>query len=157
MNMEVSIYSLRRSHLEHILELQLEFEQYLQSLSSEKRPDFDIEKKRSMFLENAFGKRKSFSGYIAKTWDEIIGYVLYHSGFDPDEMQGKVIYVIDLFVSEKARGQWVGRTLISKLQSHPDSLGLYFSVWKKNTSAIEFYESLGADWCEDVPYMKLMK
>lgn len=34
---------------------------------------------------------------------EIVGYALYHYGFDPDEMQGKVIYLIDLFVSEKAR------------------------------------------------------
>ncbi len=103
--MEVSIDSLRRSHLDSILTLQLEFEYYLNSLSSEKRPNFDIEKKRKLLLENAFGKKKNFSGYVARIENEIVGYVLYHYGFDPDEMQGKVIYVIDLFVSEKARGQ----------------------------------------------------
>ena len=103
--MEVRIYSLRRSHLDGILELQLEFEQCLQSLSSEKRSDFDIEKKRKILLENAFGKKKNFSGYVAKIDSKIVGYILYHSGFDPDEMRGKIIYVIDLFVSEKARGQ----------------------------------------------------
>lgn len=151
------IIPLRRSHLESILALQLEFEDYLQSLSSEKRPDFDIEKKRNMLLENAFGKKKNFSGYIARIENEIVGYVFYHYGFDPDEMQGKILYVIDLFVSEKAHGQWVGRTLISKLQSHPDSLGLYFAVWTKNTFAIEFYKKLGARLCDDVPFMKLMK
>ena len=71
MNMEVKIASLRRSHLESILGLQLEFEQYLQSLSSGKRPDFDIEKKRNTLLEHAFGKKKNFSGYVAKIDGEI--------------------------------------------------------------------------------------
>lgn len=151
------ILPLRRSHLEPILTLQLEFEDYLQSISSGKRENFDIEKKRKLLLENAFGKKKNFSGYVARIENEIVGYVFYHSWFDPDEMQGKVIYVIDLFVSEKARGQWAGRALIQKLQSHPDSLGLYFWVWTKNTPAIEFYKKLGARLCDDVPFMKLMK
>jgi GNAT superfamily N-acetyltransferase len=30
-------------------------------------------------------------------------------------MGWNIIYVIDLFVSEKIRGQWVGRALIEKL------------------------------------------
>ena len=153
----MKIIELRMSHIAGVLFLSQEFENYLQSLSSKDRESFDIEKKRKMLLENALGKKKKFSGYVAKIDNEIVGYVFYHYGFDPDEMQWKVIYVIDLFVSEKVRGQWVGRALIQKIQFHEDSLGLYFGVWKKNKWAIDFYKKLGADWIENVPFMKLMK
>ncbi len=153
----MKILRLHPSHIEWILIMNLEFEGYLQSLSSWPREEFDIEKKRQQILEHAFWKKKSYSGYVAKIRTEIVGYAFYHYGFDPDEMQWKVIHLIDLFVSERARGKWVGRALVEKLQSHEDSTGLYFAVWKKNIWAIEFYKKLGAHWIDDVPFMKFMK
>lgn len=153
----IQILPLRKSHIDSIIELNVEFDTYLSSLSNTKTNVLDVKKKRIQILENAFGKRKIFSGYVAKVSWEIVGFTFYHYGFDPDEMEGKVIYMFELFVSEKARGKWVWKALIEKLQSHEDSLGLYFAVWKKNPYAIEFYQKLGANWVEDVPFMKLMK
>ncbi|MBP9779506.1 GNAT family N-acetyltransferase [Candidatus Gracilibacteria bacterium] len=153
----MQILHLRSSHIEGILALNLEFERYLDALSSSPRETFDVEKKREQLLKHAFGNKKSYSGYVAKIEKEIVGYAFYHSGFDPDEMQGKIIHLIDFFVSEKARRKGVGRALIEKLQSHEDSLGLYFGVWKKNIGAVEFYKKIGADWIDDVPFMKLLK
>jgi GNAT superfamily N-acetyltransferase len=153
----MKILSLRKSHINSVIELNIEFEDYLQSLSSWPRELFDIEKKRQQLLEHAFWKKRSYFGYVAKIDNEIVGYALYHYGFDPDELQGKVIYLIDLFISELARGHWVWKALVEKLQSHEDSIGLYFWVWRKNLGAIEFYKKMGADWIEDVPFMKLMK
>ncbi len=151
------IIPLRKSHINSIIELNIEFESYLNSLSRSNRDTFDGEKKRAQILEYAFWNKKLFSGYVARIWKKIVGYAFYHSGFDPDEMQGKVIYLIDLYVRGQARGKWVGKALIEKLQDDKDSLGLYFAVWKKNPTAIEFYKRLGADWEEEVPFMKLMK
>lgn len=153
----MQILHFRKAHIDEILFLNQEFEKYLDALSSAPRRPFDINKKRQQLLEHAFWKKKCYSGYIAKIDNEIVWFTFYHYGFDPDEMDGKVIYMIELFVSEKARGKWVGRALIEKLQSHPDSLWIYFWVWKKNLSAIEFYKKLGAEWEEDVPFMKLLK
>ena len=153
----MQILRLHPSHIEWILTLNLEFERYLDTLSSSPRRPFDVEKKRQQFLEHAFWKKKSYSGYVAKIGKEIVGFTLYHYGFDPDEADWRVIYMFDLFVSEWVRGKWVGRALVERLQSHEDSLGIYFWVWKKNLSAIEFYKKIGADWVEDVPFMKLMK
>ena len=153
----MQILHFRKSHIDSILRLNLEFERYLDSLSSSPRRPFDVEKKRKQLLKYAFWKNKSFSGYVAKIENEIVGFTFYHYGFDPDEMQGKVIHLIDFFVSEKARGKWVGRALIEKLQSHEDSIGLYFWVWRKNLGAIEFYKKMWAEWCDDVPFMKLLK
>lgn len=145
------------SHIDRVTELMQEFDEYLQPLSSIERENFDIEKQQAKLMRYWFGEEKSFSWYVAEVDGVIVGYALYHYWFDPDEMQGKVIYLIDFFVSESARGHGVGRALIDKLQSHEDSIGLYFWVWKKNLGAIEFYKKMWADWCEDVPYMKLLK
>lgn len=153
----MQILHLRPSYIEWILALNLEFERYLDALSSSPREPFDIEKRRQQLLKHAFWKKKSYTGYVAKTGKEIVGFAMYHYGFDPDEMEGKVIHLIDFFVCERARRKWVGRALIERLQSHEDSIGLYFWVWKKNIPAIEFYKKMGADWIDDVPFMKLMK
>ena len=153
----IQILYFRPAHIDAVAVLTQEFDVYLQSISNVRREDFDIEKKKENLRKYGFWKQKSFSGYIAKVDDEIIGYALYHYGFDPDEMQWKVIHIVDFFVSERARNKWVGRALIEKLQSHEDSIGLYFGVWKKNNWAIDFYKKMWAQWCEDVPYMKLIK
>jgi GNAT superfamily N-acetyltransferase len=153
----MQILSLSKSHIDGLVQLESEFEDYIQSLSSVERDNFDREAKKQQLLKYAFWKDKIFSGYVAKIWKNIVWYVLYHYGFDPDEMQGKIIYMTNLFVTEKVRWKWVGKALIAKLQSHPDSIGIYFWVWKKNIPTIWFYQKLGADWIEDVPFMKLMK
>ncbi len=145
------------SHIDAVIELMREFNHYLQSLSSIDRDDFDEVKQREKLLRYWFWEEKSFSWYVAAIDNEIVGYALYHYGFDPDEMQWRVIHLIDFFVSERARRKWVWKALIEKLQSHTDSIGLYFWVWRKNLSAIEFYKKMWAEWCEDVPYMKLLK
>lgn len=153
----MNIHQFQPSHIESVLDLSEEFEDYIQSLSDLPREPLDVEKKRKMFHEYVFSESPAFSGYVAEIDNEIVGYAMYHYGFDPDEMQWKVIYLIDLFVSERARGKGIGRALIEELQSHEDSLWLYFWVWKKNLPAIEFYKKMWADWIDDVPFMKLMK
>lgn len=145
------------SHIDAVVELTREFDEYLQSLSNIKREEFDTERQRAKFMKYWFGEEQSFFWYVIKIDDIIAWYALYHYGFDPDEMRWRVIHLIDFYVSEKARRKWVWKALIEKLQSHEDSLGLYFWVWKKNIWAIEFYKKLWAEWCEDVPYMKLIK
>lgn len=153
----MQILALKKQHIDDIVSLASEFEDYIQSLSNVSREPFDTGAKKFQLLQYGFWKQKAFSGYVAKVDNQIVGYALYHYGFDPDDMQGKVIHLIDFFVRENTRGKWVGRALIEKLQSHPDSIGLYFWVWKKNLKAIEFYKKMWADWIDDVPFMKLMK
>jgi hypothetical protein len=62
----IQILPLRKSHIDSIIELNVEFDTYLSSLSNTKTNVLDVKKKRIQILENAFGKRKIFSGYVAK-------------------------------------------------------------------------------------------
>lgn len=152
----MQIISFSEKYIDEVVSLMKEFDNYLTSLGDD-RWDFSFENTKKKILKFAFGNEKSFDGYIAKLDDKIVGYALYHYGFDPDEMQGKVIYLIDFFVSKEARGRGIGKALIQKLQSHSDSLGLYFCVWRKNQQAIEFYQKIGAEFCNSTPYMRLLK
>lgn len=99
----MQILHFRTSHIDAVIELNREFDAYLGKLSSVPRESFDANANKKKLLRYGFGKEKSFSGYVAKVDGEIVGYALYHYGFDPDEMQGKVIHLIDFFVSERAR------------------------------------------------------
>ena len=153
----MQILHFRKSHIDAVVELNREFEQYIADLSSGPRDSFDAHENKQKILRYCFWKEKLLSGYVAKMDGKIVGFVLYQYGIDPDEFRGKIIHMVDLFVTSNYRGKWVGRALMEKLQSHEDSLGLYFAVWKKNLSTIEFYKSIGAAWIDDVPYMKLLK
>lgn len=109
----MQILSFRKSHIDAIVDLSREFDNYLQSLSSEKRDDFDTVGKKETLLKYGFWKEQSFSWYVAEVDGVVVWYALYHYGFDPDEMQGRIIHLVDFFISEKARGKWVGRALIN--------------------------------------------
>ncbi len=102
-----------------------------------------------------FWKEKLFSWYVAKNKGEILWYALYHYWFDPDEMNWKVIHLVDFFVSAKARRMWIGTKLFEKLKSENWIIAIYFWVWLKNEKAIHFYKKIWADWVDDCPYMRM--
>jgi hypothetical protein len=74
----MQILPLNISHIDSILKLNLEFEQYLDNLSSSPRRSFDVEKKRKQLLKHAFSEQKSYDGYIAQINEEAVGFALYH-------------------------------------------------------------------------------
>lgn len=58
----------------------------------------------------------------------------------------KTLYIDDLCVSERFRGQHVGQTIYRFVKDHAKAEGYYnltLNVWGRNTNAIKFYESLG--------------
>ena len=83
----MEINHFRKSHIDAIVELTQEFDEYLCRLSDFPRDPFDTFMTKKKLLRYGFGREKSFSGYVAKLDGKIVGYALYHYGFDPDEMQ----------------------------------------------------------------------
>jgi hypothetical protein len=62
----MNIYKFQPSHIESVLDLSEEFEDYIQSLSDLPREPLDAEKKRKMFHEYVFSESPAFSGYVAE-------------------------------------------------------------------------------------------
>jgi ribosomal protein S18 acetylase RimI-like enzyme len=151
--MKVTIRTITKKDLGDVDRLGREFEEYLQSLTKKKRAPYS----NGRFLKDGFGRNRKFYGLIARNDGRALGYIFYHYGYDPDEMNGPVLYVIDLFVSESARGLGIGSKLmksVAKICKKQGGRDVYFGVWVKNKEAIKFYRKLGADFIKDAPFMK---
>jgi GNAT superfamily N-acetyltransferase len=138
-----------------IARLEMEFVDYLFQLGDRNPTSLNI----NTYLKDGFGPNPAFSGFVAEADNSIIGYILYHPGYDIDR-GGRIYYVFDLFVTGKYRGQGIGRTLMNSVADLCLAEGgneLVWSVFKPNKSAITFYTNLGATSLnrENMIYMHL--
>jgi ribosomal protein S18 acetylase RimI-like enzyme len=130
-----------------------EFAKYLRDLGDKSELNFNA----AIFLRDGFGDAPAFSGLVAENADEILGYLLYHSGYDTD-CATRTLQIIDLYVSKNWRGQGIGKALMEETGSicrHQGGSKLFWSVFAPNKLAIMFYESLGATFTQDLLFMKL--
>jgi GNAT superfamily N-acetyltransferase len=134
-------------------QLAKEFAEYLRSLGDV----VDIQFGAEAYLRDGFGSSPAFSGLVAEHRGEIIGYLLYHPGYDVDYVT-RTIHVVDLYVWEKWRRQGAGRALMEEAARICRRLGgaqLFRSVYAQNKEALAFYRSLGARSTRDLEFMRL--
>jgi len=138
---------------ESIGQLAKEFINYLRSIGDDAEQRFDAK----AYLRDGFGTNPAFSGIVAEQADEILGYLLYHPGYDAD-YAARTLHIVDLYVSEQYRGQGIGRALMEKASEICRTFGgtqLFWAVYEPNESAIRFYEKLGARFTRDLLFMRL--
>jgi GNAT superfamily N-acetyltransferase len=142
----VIIRPIRRSDIAVLVDLHLQFEAFLRILDPKRRHEaagaFANRLKRE-----GFGRNRAFCGYLATSQKRPVGYIFYHYGYDPDEMRGRVVYVIDLYVTNNIRNARIGSRLMEAVASNCRRVGgidIYFGVWDRNKAAIAFYERIGA-------------
>ena len=119
-----------------------EFQVYLSKLGDSTDFNFNAE----AYATEGFGPSPSFSGFVAESAGEVIGYLLYHFGYDTDLAQ-RLVFVIDLYVKGTWRQRGVGRALMQSVTDIGRVHGaksLIWSVYRPNVQAIDFYKSLGA-------------
>lgn len=134
-----------------IARLYSQFVDYLRSLGD----STDFRFSAAIYLREGFGPNPAFAGIVAEVADQVVGYLLYHWGYDTDRAI-RVLHVIDLFVDPGARGQGIGKALMHRAaQLCRDAGGseLFWAVYKPNNLAADFYQRLGAHYVEDLDYM----
>ncbi len=154
---KIYIKPMKRKDVKDVVRLEKEFDEYLARLSKKPRRPFSIKSQTKLVLRDGFGKNRAFQGFIARRRNDALGYVIYHQGYDPDEIRGRVIHVVDLFVTNRARRLGVGSLLMKAVANECQKIGgtdIYFGVWLRNKSAIKFYKKLGADRVKEVPFMR---
>jgi ribosomal protein S18 acetylase RimI-like enzyme len=130
-----------------------QFADYLRSLGD--TTDFKLN--AQAYLRDGFGTNPAFSGLVAEQDDDIVGYLLYHFGYDTDNAM-RILHVVDLYVDERVRRQGVGKDLMSaaaKLSRDAGGMQLFWSVYVNNKMAASFYESLGARYTKDLLFMTI--
>ncbi|MFC1953447.1 GNAT family N-acetyltransferase [Chloroflexota bacterium] len=144
--MKINIRPATPGDAEAIIQLGLEFDDYLRSIGDNNPTSFDA----ATYLKDGFGEDPAFSGLAAETNGEVIGYLLYHPGYNIDR-GGRVLHVIDLFVTDKARSKGIGQALMEEAAEICRKAGgaeLVWEVFLKNKLAMSFYEKLGAKYLQ---------
>src|SRR5882724_2272892 len=80
-----------------------QFANYLRSLGD--TTDFNLSAER--YLRDGFGSRAAFAGLVAEVHGKVIGYLLYHFGYDSDAA-ARTLHIVDLYVDSATRRQGAG-------------------------------------------------
>ena len=115
----------------------------------EKEPDAVIITVDTLVKEG-FGKNPLFTCFVAEVEKEIVGMALVYDRFST--WKGRSIHLEDLIVSEKMRGNGVGKALYSKVIAYAAAQKVKRLEWVVldwNEGAIKFYEKNGARMLKD--------
>jgi ribosomal protein S18 acetylase RimI-like enzyme len=126
---------------------------YLRSLGDKGTFHFDTD----AYLRDGFGEQPAFEGILAELNNKAVGYLLYTFTYDTDRTL-RILYILDLLVDERFRGQGIGRKLMEDAKEIAKARGaseLFWAVYKDNKAAAEFYRRLGAEKAEDIFFMTL--
>lgn len=149
-------YVIRKADLVDVPEiacLAAEFAQYLRGLgdTTEFRLNADA------LERDGFGPEPAFGGVVAEIAGVVVGYLLYHDGYDADAAC-RLLVIADLFVTQAARGRGAGAVLMREARKIAVSRGakrLVWTVYRQNVEALRFYERIGGRYAEDLRLMFL--
>lgn len=130
-----------------------QFASYLRTLGDQ--TDFKLN--AEAYLRDGFGLRPAFEGLVAEDQGHVIGYLLYHFGYDSDGAFSN-LHIADLYVDSQARKKGIGKALMmaaAKIAREAGSREIFWSVYRANDLATAFYERLGARRVTGVFFMTL--
>src|SRR6185295_3919663 len=90
--------------------LAAEFQSYLRDLGDPADFAWDATK----YLRDGFGENAAFEGIVAEVNSSVVGYALYHFGYDTDRGQ-RLVYLVDLYVTERFRRLGIGEKLMQRI------------------------------------------
>ena len=141
--MEITIRKAIQADCHRMMELVKELAVY------EKAPD-EITVQFDHFVESGFGEKPVWWALVAETTHpdgikEVQAFALYYIRYST--WKGQRMYLEDLLVTEKLRGQGIGKRLFDQLieeAKRKKYKGISWQVLDWNEPAINFYKKLGS-------------
>jgi len=99
------------------------------------------------FMESGFGKHPVWWAFVAEVDGKVEGFAMYYIRFST--WKGQRMYLEDLLVTEKMRGQGLGKLLFDRLIEEAKELqfnGIVWQVLEWNEPAINFYKKYQASF-----------
>ena len=97
------------------------------------------------FIDAGFGSQPVWEAFVAEADGIIVGMSLFYIRYST--WKGRRLYLEDLIVTERMRGQGIGKKLFDetlRLSRHRQYAGMYWQVLDWNEPAIKFYQQYGA-------------
>ncbi|WP_375450023.1 GNAT family N-acetyltransferase [uncultured Devosia sp.] len=109
------------------------------------------------FEAMAFAESPACSVLLAELDGRAIGYLVHYWGVWMDDM-APCLHIADLFVHPDAHRHGIGRALMNRATEIARASGavhMFWTVWRENLGAQDFYKRLGAELFEEERLMKL--
>ena len=132
--MDISIRRAEKKDCIRLLELIQELADY------EKAPD-EVTVTLSHFEESGFGANPVWWAFVAEVDGRVEGFALYYIRYST--WKGQRMYLEDILVTEKMRGQKIGNLLFERLVEEAKEKkysGIVWQVLEWNEPAINFYK-----------------
>jgi len=136
--MEINIRSAVKEDCARLLELIRELAEY------EKAPQ-EVTVTMEHFVESGFGKQPVWWALVAEVDGQVEGFAMYYIRYST--WKGQRMYLEDLIVTEKMRGQGLGKKLFDQLiveAKEKQFNGIVWQVLEWNEPAINFYKKYKA-------------
>lgn len=138
--MEIIIRRAEKNDCVRIMELVLELAVY------EKAPD-EVTVTLAHFQESGFGANPVWWAFVAEVDGMVEGFALYYIRYST--WKGQRMYLEDILVTEKMRGNQLGKKLFDQLileAKEKNLLGICWQVLDWNEPAINFYKKYQASF-----------
>jgi len=148
---ECRIREARRGDVASMAALVEEFGRYMRALGDTTELRLDA----ATLERDGFGASPAFQGLVAEVSGEVVGFLLHHPGYDTDAAC-RLMFVVDLYVTESARGRGIGAALMNKARKVAAEGGANQMVWTvdhRNALGRRFYEGIGARYAEGLDLM----
>lgn len=112
----------------------------------EKAPD-EVTVSLQHFIDSGFGPNPVWWAYVAEADGTVEGFALYYIRYST--WKGQRMYLEDILVTEKMRGQGLGKLLFDKLidiAKEKKYSGMVWQVLDWNEPAINFYKKYNASF-----------
>ena len=106
---------------------------YIKKTFNKKRINSEIKNKSSIFL-------------VVSSNDSVIGYIKLRSNKKPKGLNKKAIEIERMYLVKEFIGRGIGKIIMKKclnIARDKNYETLWLGVWKRNTSAINFYKKFG--------------
>ncbi len=136
--MEINIRRAVKEDCVRLLELIRELAEY------EKAPQ-EVTVTMEHFVESGFGKQPVWWALVAEVDGQVEGFAMYYIRYST--WKGQRMYLEDLIVTEKMRGQGLGKKLFDQLIVEAKEMqfnGIVWQVLEWNEPAINFYKKYKA-------------
>jgi len=119
--------------------------EFVKELAAYERALGEVSNTVQAMKEDGFGKNPIFGFFVAEVDQEIVGVSLYYYRYST--WKGKRLYLEDIIVTERMRGQGIGKLLFEATLHYSlnqNCTGMMWQVLDWNEPAINFYKKYSA-------------
>ncbi|MDR2901767.1 MAG: GNAT family N-acetyltransferase [Lactobacillales bacterium] len=146
---KIKIRSARKNDIDALVEMQVGFEKYFQKLGSCEVYKINKAARRKDIMDLNFSKNHIMRTLVAEIDGVVVGRISFYKGYVAEVPPCYIFRLSGVFVREQYRRMGITKKLFDaliKIAKREKITSISWSVWGPNTSAVKFYDAIGAKY-----------